>query len=338
MCALRYIDSWDHYRTVDLAEKWTTVTFSPTIVPGAGRRGTQSMQMSSQAHVTQLFDAQGTWIVGLSVRITTRPAANMAIVQLLDGVTPQLDLCLGPVGPIVVTRNGPVLGTSTYVFPMNTYVYLEFLGTIDATNGIARVRADGVEILTLTGVNTQAAATPTANQVRIGLIRDPVGFVDFDDLYICDGTGAAPHNAFLGDCRVDVLHPNGEGSPIAWTPSTGTAHYALVDEALPNDDTDYLSTLTAGAREMHQMEDLPAMPTPIVWGAQHLSSARKEDAGLATLTNVITSGAVTQLSATSHPLTTDYFYYREMYAVDPNTGALWATAGINAVVLGVEKG
>lgn len=47
------------------------------------------------------------------------------------------------------------------------------------------------------------------------------------------------------------LVPTGLGTYSAWTPSTGTTHYTLVDESTCNGNTDYVSTVTAGARDSY---------------------------------------------------------------------------------------
>lgn len=47
------------------------------------------------------------------------------------------------------------------------------------------------------------------------------------------------------------LVPTGVGTYSAWTPSTGTTHYTLVDESACNGTTDYVSTGTVGARDSY---------------------------------------------------------------------------------------
>ena len=51
------------------------------------------------------------------------------------------------------------------------------------------------------------------------------------------------HSGWPGDIRYEVLVPNAVQGTNEWTCSTGTDHYALVDE-IPPSDTDYLSTDT----------------------------------------------------------------------------------------------
>ncbi len=47
----------------------------------------------------------------------------------------------------------------------------------------------------------------------------------------------------------NVLAPDGEGYSLQWTPSVGTTHYTLVDEAVCNGTTDYVRTSTTGQRD-----------------------------------------------------------------------------------------
>ncbi len=47
--------------------------------------------------------------------------------------------------------------------------------------------------------------------------------------------------------------PTGAGNYSAWTPSTGTTHYTLVDESSCNGTTDYVSTTGAGNRDSYSV-------------------------------------------------------------------------------------
>lgn len=60
-----------------------------------------------------------------------------------------------------------------------------------------------------------------------------------------------------------ALLPVGEGTNLAWTPSTGTTHYTLVDETTCNGVTDYVSETTVGDRDSYQVSvaSVPASAT-----------------------------------------------------------------------------
>ena len=337
---LRFIDGFDHYVTADIAKKWTTYVGNSSIVAGRGRRGTAAAHViGATSHFRKDFDAQPTWIVGFAHYFVDYPSNTCSIFEWRDtALALQCDLRVTPLGELQVTRNGTVLGTSTLRLVSTAYQYIEMALTIHATTGSALVRVNEVPWLTLTNVNTQATANASALSLQIGqMIASGISLQqDIDDLYICDGTGGAPHNTFLGDCRVDCLYPNADGSNSAWTVSTGTTHYTLVDETTPNGDTDYLITTTAGARDTHNLTNLPTLPGSVVYGVQHSLYARKDDAGLRQVKSVLKSGATTQVGTALHTLATSYIYYSELFTTDPNTGAAWTIAAVDALEAGIE--
>src|SRR4051794_3960117 len=111
---LRFMDGFDHYATAKITEKWTTITASPSISAGNGRRGTQSLRMASNTAATKTLDAQSSWVVGFAFRPSTVAAAAMPMVSFLDAGTAQCDLRLNTDFTLSVTRNGTVVtgGTS----------------------------------------------------------------------------------------------------------------------------------------------------------------------------------------------------------------------------------
>src|SRR5262245_23734828 len=337
---LRFVDSFDHYATVDIAEKWTSKTSSPTISAANGRRGTASLRIPVWGEwVTLTLDNQPAWMAGFALRFSTLPTASTGLAAWYDGATIQCDLRLTPTGTLAVTRAGTVLGTSTLALTTGLCYYLEFFAVIHTTPVQITIRVDGVTLLTLTNVNTQNTANARANTLYLGNLAGgatgSMGNQDFDDLYVCDTTGSR-NNALLGDCRVDCLMPTGDGSNSAWTPSTGTTHATLVDDAAPNDNTDYLASATSGARDTHALGNLPAMSGPAIQGVQHVISAAKDDAGTRQLQSCLKSGGTTQSGAT-HTLTTSYAFYKQIWETDPNTSTTWTAAAIDALEAGVEN-
>ncbi len=56
---------------------------------------------------------------------------------------------------------------------------------------------------------------------------------------------------FASAATTATLLPTGEGTNLAWTPSAGSTHYTLVDEASCNGTTDYVSETTVGDRDSY---------------------------------------------------------------------------------------
>lgn len=336
--ALKFVDSADLYATADLTEKWTAMTAATSIGVGTGRRGTNSLRFSAGGTVTKTLPPQSTWVLGFAWRCTQQPGSTSRLCAFQDTGTTQIDVRMQPGGTLVVTRNGTVLGTaSVQALSEHIFYYLELRVVIHASTGSYVLRVDGVPWLSGGNVNTQVTGNASANMIVIGHFSDGLfGTVDVDDVYLCDGTGSA-NTQLLGDCRVDALLPSGDGANTAWTPSTGTSHFALVDEVPPNDDTDYLSTSTVGARESHTFSDLPALPTPVIYGVQHTVVARKDDAGTRQVYSLVKSGATTQVAAAPFTMALAWSMYTAIWEQDPATTAPWTVAGVNAMEAGVEN-
>jgi len=334
--ALRFIDGFDHYATADFGKKWGGVSAgSPAISAGTGRRSTASLRCPTGSSLHLTLDAQQVWLVGIAVRITAFPTTLVVLLAWLDGVTLQGDVGITNTGAVLVRGGGSAtLGTSTNVLSLNTYYYLEWRLLVgNAGIGQSEVRVNGVSWLALTGVDTQGTVNATATVLKCGTVQSSAGSLDIDDLYICDGTGSAPHNTFLGDCRVDSLLPNADVTPQQWTPSTGTTHYTLVDETAPN-TTDYVSSSTPTHRELFGMQDLTAA-TGTIYGAQLNLAALKSDAGTRSIKSLIKSGSSEILGSTI-ALSTSQLYTLQIQVTDPATSVAWTESGINAVNCGAE--
>ena len=280
---LRFVDSFDHYVTADLTEKWTSKTGSPTISAATGRRSTASFQVSvNNRYVRQTLDAQATWILGAAVKMTGLPGSNStALLAVWDAGSLQCDLRVLPDGTLRITRNGTTLGTSVYALSTGVWYYIEFKVLISDTVGTAEVRVDGLSKLALTSQDTKATANATANQVSVGDSAALVtGAADFDDFYACDGAGSV-NNDFLGDVRVDACWPVGNGATSGMTGSDGnsTDNYLLVDDTSTlDDDTTYVEHATVGNLDTYGMTQITHTPTSIL-GVQVLGERQKGRCG-----------------------------------------------------------
>lgn len=333
--ALLFIDGFDHYATADLTKKWTSIlSGSPTINASLGRRSTGCLVNRTNLLKT-LASNYATLVVG--VAITPNDLANgvTSFLKLRDAGSEQIDLRWTTLGAIQVTRNGTSLGTSANgVLSDTAYRYVEVKATIHDTTGAVEVRVDGAAVLTLTNVDTKNTANAYVNQVVIsGTLTGSSSY--YDDFYVCDNSGST-NNDFLGDVRVDALLPNADGDYAQLTPSTGTDHYALVDDATPN-TTDYNESATAGHKDAYAMQNLSSI-TGTIYGVQISIAALKDDAGSRSLkVGVRASGSPgnDSLDAGS-ALSTSQLYYMKINETDPSTAAAWTESGVNAAQALVE--
>jgi hypothetical protein len=154
----------------------------------------------------------------------------------------------------------------------------------------------------------------------------------FDDFYVCDGTGPAPYNEFLGEVRVHTLVPDGPGAYTQFN-SSGGANYTAVDE-LPYSSADYVSSSTSGHKDSYTMQNLPAGVSKVL-AVQTNAVLRKNDAGsvvakMLTRSNGVDSyGAATSIGSTNAVIS-------DLRAANPSTGSGWTTADVNDMEAGIE--
>jgi hypothetical protein len=330
--SLRFMDGFDHYATADISLKWTSSS-SYGIAATGGRFGAGKgfTSFGSAGYVYKTLDNQATWIVGCAYN---GPAAtSQVIVALLDAGSAQIELRLDASNHVVVTRNGTVLGTSVATFNPTIYHYYELKATIHPSTGSYEVQVDGLSVLSGSGANTRNTANSYANQVSF--LGSPASGgtnlgTNLDDIYICDGTGAANNN-FLGDTRIYSLYPASAGNSTQWTPSAG-ANYAAVDEAAQNGDTDYVADSTVGHTDTYTMQDMPA--GAVVKAVQTNLVVRKDDAGLRQVAPVLRPVATDRVGTTV-TLATSYVIATQQYDTNPETSAAWTAAEVNATEFGV---
>jgi hypothetical protein len=339
--ALLFLDSFDHYVTADLLEKYASLVGSPSISAGNGRRASASFRVTNNANhgvATPTLAVSGsTAIWGAACKVTALPSAPCALVQIRTGSTVQVSLAVNSAGQLAVYRGSPsgtLLGTSTATIPTATYVYVEFKTTLHASTGVVVVHVNELEVLTLTGVNTAASGTAWSNLTLAMQSGSVTITIDFDDVYVLDGSGAAL-NDFLGDCRVDARYPTAEGASTAWTPLSGTDNALMVDETAPDDDTTYNATPTIGATDTHVVQDAP-VPGAVLYGVQLCLSAKKSDVGTCSIAPVVRHSGTDYPGTAINPGTT-YAYTLVPYGTNPGTGAAWTEAGFNAAEFGYKR-
>lgn len=126
----------------------------------------------------------------------------------------------------------------------------------------------------------------------------------FDDFYVCDGTGSK-NNSFLGPRKVVTIRPTADvGGFQDWTPSTGTDHYAMVDEDQCNDDTDYVSETDTDETDLFEMDNVSSVLSEVD-GMMVYADARKDDGDVnlrlpIRLSAVIDEGSSILVSETSY--------------------------------------
>jgi hypothetical protein len=221
-------------------------------------------------------------------------------------VSRQLIACRGSIST--------VLGTSTETLSTSIWHYPEIEAAIDDASGIVAVWLDGVKVIDLSGVDTKQQSEAGVDRIRFQLNGlNQFTTPTIDDVYVTNG------GTRLGESRVAVLYPSADTADADWTPSTGTDHYALVDEATVNGDTEYVASGTVGDLDLYEVSDLGVTPDTI-HAVQVTMCARKNDAATREVRSKVRSSAATA-NGTPHALTANYVYYRDVFETDPDTTA-----------------
>lgn len=232
--------------------------------------------------------------------------------------------------------NGTLLGTTSGANILyDSWVYLEVKAVIDDSVGSVEVHANEVEVLALSSVDTKNGGTGAINVISLNCPRNDQHMV-FDDLYICDTSGAAPCNDFLGDVRVDQLLPNAAGTYTQFTPSAGS-NYENVDETGYSDgDTTYNETDSVGNKDSYNLASLPSPPSgTAIFGVRNVAVMRKTDVGARTAKQLLITGA-TETAGAEVSLSDSYQIFHQIFELNPADSAPFQDADINAIESGVE--
>lgn len=340
--ALIFCDSFDHYDTTDMFKKWTQAPSGTcTIASGSGRNGTACLRTNTGAsnNIRLTLGANlSTIIIGfaMQVRTATGTASGALILRLLDSGNNQVELRINEnTQQLQLTRNGTVIATGTTGLTKNIFNYIE-LKVVFSNSGSYELRINGV-----TEFSGSADTTNTANNfiqtIQLGVESGTAGQSthDYDDLYICDGTGST-NNDFLGDVRVEAILPNGNGNSSQFTGSdaNSTDNYLLVDEVPANEDTDYVEDSSVGDKDTYTFGDLTPT-TGSVYGVQVLTYGRKTDAGTRSVRHLSRLSGTEVDNGADLALTTSYVYQMSIFETDPGGGS-WSLADVNSAEFGMK--
>ena len=368
--ALLFLDSFDHYATGDLLEKWTSVWASGTVAPtiAASGRTANALQwttagmnqyMKSLTLTPQVGVSGTTAIVGFAFKISSLSGLNNvaygAAVTIFDGSTAKFGYRLNPDGTWSCgTGDGPNTYTSSGVPIQNaTWAYVEIKTVLHDTMGSAEIRVNGTTVLSEINIDTVKTGTASWSSLTLfstGYSQNDapalsVVTLDIDDFYLLDGTTGTgrANNNFWGDTSIRYLPPEADTATRDWGRSAGADNYALVAEGgstpqTPDDDSTYVTSDTVGAVDLY---DFPAVTTGAeVFGVQAVVAARKGDTGSAQIAAEVLSGATQETHGSPLGIASDsaYSYFLFPWDADPNAGpGEWTESSLNAAKFGPKK-
>lgn len=331
--SLLEIDGYDHGQVTASTPSRTNVgyAFGAAVT---GRFGGKAGGSGGSATYTLPAANTGTAIVGLAF-YTGAPNNSVNFVEVRDTGTVHVAVRYnsGTQKFDLMHGNGTTLASTTNTYSTNTWYYVELKATIADSGGTAVVRINESTVINFTGdTRNGAAAQFTQFVVQCGHTTQIV-----DDLYICDATGSAPYNDFLGDVRVSTRSPNGNGnaSQLLGSDGNSTDNYLLVDE-IPPSATDYVGSATVGQRDTYAYTALPTTSGQAL-AVRPLAFAHKSDAGAASFKIVsrLSGGTERVETAVALSATPNTPVSGDLRTVDP-ANAAWTIASVNSSEFGVE--
>lgn len=333
--AVLFMDSFDHYTTA--ADKgWTVVGGGITSV--IARTGGQAVRVSrrilayNQYVQRPLPSSPATVIVGVAMYadFTGSVVGTEPIIQLLDSGTVQTELELNSDGSLSAGGQTSDPGVFTY----QAWNYIEFKATIDNAAGAVEVRVNGVQELSVSGIDTQNSGTAQVTQVRLASATTGSStYMYFDDLVILDTTGTE-NNDLIGDVKVQALYPDGNGANSDFTGSDGNSvdNYQLVDEN-PPDTADYVQSGVAGHKDTYSFGDIGASDTPRA--VQVNLHALKTDA-ISRIIRALARPTTTDNESADLALSTSAQILTAVFNTNPDSSTAWTKSAVDGAEFGVK--
>lgn len=333
--SLLFMDGFDHVGTAYDFLKWDVISSTTSLYFGAGygRTGGWGMYMQYDGrYIRKYFPDSSTVIVGCAIMYTGSLSGDPCISLYDDGAL-QISVVPNGGGGFTVKRGSTELGDSTSgICLQSTWMYLELKVVFSDTVGVIELRANGVEVLNLTGIDTVATGNASADALALSCFSNSNCY--YDDLYICDTTGTE-NTDFLGDVTITTLYPTSDGNSSDFTPSTGVDNYATVDDAQLLNETDYNTATVIGNKDTFGMTTLDGN-APIL-AVQTVAAVNNLTTGTINVRGISRSGATpADNEGSDFALSQTVKAAMDIFEKEPTDDVAWDVAKVNAAEFGIK--
>lgn len=263
----------------------------------------------------------------LSVGGSSPWSASQGVVLAYNGGTGVITACINSGG-----SPGTVLGTASGTYTGDTWYYLEVRVKLGASTGEVEIKINGTGVLSLTSVNTATGSLTSYS--NIGFHSSSAFTPHYDDLYVCDKTGAINNN-FLGPVSAYTLMPTGAGSSTGLTPVGAASNWQAVSE-IAVDTTTYVETNSTGSKDYYQFEDLPAGISSVFGVLARTKCTTPDNGGRKVRLNMKNGANV--ISSTLRSLTMGSWLSDLFLSETAPDGSAWTKAAVDGTEAGPEAG
>lgn len=263
--ALLFIDGFDQYRTTagiidNYAGHWEPPTsnaanFSYATDGITGGCAQRSGRVGDGPY--RVIDSAT--FLGVGFHYQTNAAANFSCLMFQTAVGGVICSLYIDSNSVITLRsssfNGTIVATSPTPITLNEWEHFELQVGIAGASSTYEVRLNGQTIMQ----GTANFGTTPIGRVSLGYKTGAAttGEYRWDNFYIYDDSGT-DNNDWLGERNIYTLFPDGDSSPMAWSPSTGSTGYEILDNVPALPATAYLEASSNGTDGYF---DLPAPPS-----------------------------------------------------------------------------
>jgi hypothetical protein len=216
-------------------------------------------------------------------------------------------------------------------FVNNQWNYVEIKINVSET-GSFDMRVNGAPVISQSGDFRRG--TDVIGSLFLGGHDD---YGQIADLIIMDSSGTQ-FNDFLGEFRTEISIPNGNGTTVAWTPTSGS-NFTNIDDAVAayDDDTTVISSSVADQVNLatHAATAATNQTAILFAGVSVLvkdNGVSPDDVQLS-----VRPSSTTFFAPTAVALDTTYEWRTFLWRTDPDTTLSWSLTGVNAAEFGVKS-
>lgn len=342
---LRYLEGFEvSAGNTQLGRKGSSV--SGTLTTAAGRKlGGVAGSAVSGLFRSPVLASNGTWFLGFGIRLFQASGSNVYASLRLAASGEQLRLEALPVTDagnqvykLALKRGVTTLATTGNLW-VGKWYYVELKAVVHTTTGSYELKVDGTTVASDAGpINTANAAVNNADSFEFAISASG-NSVAWDDIYACDDL-LGVLNTFLTPVAVLGSRPDGDGALSAWTPSTGSTHWVLVDDpvAAPSDD-DYVRSATPGNVDLYNYSDAPLnlVPAPVILAVHVEMVASLQGSGSRTMRAKYRDPDTTLANGGNFVVNNGAWkYFEQFWDKNPVSAAAWLAAKITGGQFGVE--
>lgn len=293
---------------------------------GAGYVSAPSVSFSGAAGATGTATVSGGAITGITITNPGHGATDGNAVNLSGG---------SPSRGANITYTTLLGQSAVGAFPVGgNWHYLEVGGVIDATGNVqvkvgAGPGSGTVQVLNVHGNTNADTASGKVGQIRWDNDQTATGAGPYrvTHHYLNDQSGNAPWNTFLGDVRVFNLEAVANDS-VQFTPTGAGANWQNAIVVPPAPVANFNGDSNIGEQDTYVIAAIPPQ-IGAVYGVATVVLLGKDSSGARSGASILKSGSTVQVN-TSRSLTTTSQAFRDLTALDPNTGLAWLVANMTA--------